>query len=151
MIKHFETPSAVIVMLIKLVDGKKMILLQRRANTGFADGLWDLSYSGHVEYGESMMDAAVREAAEELGIAIDKCNLKFFTMIHKRDKQCDLTYYNGYFSCEQYSGVPSICEKDKCSQLEWFDMEHLPEDLIPDRRIAIEAYKNNAPYIEYGW
>jgi 8-oxo-dGTP pyrophosphatase MutT (NUDIX family) len=149
--EHFLTPSAIILMLVKIQNGKRQVLLQQRQNTGFADGLWDLSCSGHVEQNESMTDAAIREAKEELGISIDRCNLKFFTLIHKRDKACNLTYYNAYFVCTEYADQPRICEPDKCSKLEWFDFDNLPATLIPDRQSALQAYTNGEHYIEYGW
>jgi 8-oxo-dGTP pyrophosphatase MutT (NUDIX family) len=149
--KHYETPSAIILMLLKVTDGKKMILLQKRKNTGFADGLWDLSCSGHVEYGESMTATVIREAREELGVDINRPDVKFVTMIHKRDEECDVTYYNGYFVCANYKGEPHICEPDKCSDLKWFDLDKLPTDMITDRKEAIQAYFANIPYIEFGW
>jgi 8-oxo-dGTP pyrophosphatase MutT (NUDIX family) len=149
--ERFLTPSAIILMLIKNEDGREKVLLQRRQNTGFADGMWDLSCSGHVEHGESMADAAVREAKEELGIIINKSDLRFVTLIHKYERERDLTYYNGYFVCENYLNVPAICEPQKCSELKWFDISSLPCDLIPDRKLALQALKTPAPYIEVGW
>lgn len=149
--QRFLTPSAVVVMITKICLGQTYVLLQRRKNTGFADGLWDLSCSGHVEDGESMTDACVRECAEELGIHVAREDLKFFTLIHKRDKECNLVYYNGYFYLNKYEGQPTVCEHDKCSQICWFNILSLPEDIIPDRRAAIEAYIAKVPYLEYGW
>jgi 8-oxo-dGTP pyrophosphatase MutT (NUDIX family) len=149
--ERYLTPSAIILMLEKHENGRQLILLQRRKNTGFADGMWDLSCSGHVEHGESMTDAAIREAKEEIGVEINKADLRFVTMIHKREEERDLTYYNGYFVCSSFKNQPSICEPDKCSELKWFDINSLPEDLIPDRLQAISAYKNSIPYIEFGW
>lgn len=139
------------VFLIKTNGDKKQILLQKRQNTGFADGMWDLSYAGHVEYKESMKQTAVREGKEELGVEIALEDLKFVTLIHKRDEACDVTYYNGYFCTEKYIGEPTICEPYKCSQIKWFDITDLPENLINDRKVAIKAYFNGTPYIEYGW
>jgi 8-oxo-dGTP pyrophosphatase MutT (NUDIX family) len=151
MAEHFKTPSAIVLLLIKTINGKKYVLLQRRANTGFADGLWDFSCSGHVEHGESMTVAAVREVKEELGVTIQPTDLQFLTMVHKRDKSCDVTYYNGYFACENFVGEPTICEPHKCSELGWFPLDRLPADLIPDRLAALTAYLHHIPYQELGW
>lgn len=115
------------------------------------DGFWDLSCSGHVEHGESMSVAAAREAKEELGVDIPPGNLKFFTLIHKREEENDLTYYNAYFVCKEFDGEPRICEPEKCSELKWFDIDGLPDDLITDRRFALHAYLDGTFYIEYGW
>lgn len=149
--QRFLTPSAVVVMLTKNCIGQTFVLLQRRQNTGFADGLWDLSCSGHVEEGESMTDACVRECREELGLNVAPENFKFFALIHKRDKECNLTYYNGYFYLDKFDGQPTIGEPDKCSQISWFNVSSLPSDLIPDRRAAIEAYIAKKHYLEFGW
>jgi len=151
MSERFSVPSASIVMLIKCECGKRKVLLQRRQNTGFMDGLWDLSCSGHVEHGESMSEAAAREAKEELGITITPNQLKFFALIHKREEEWDLTYYNAYFVCENFSGEPQIGEPQKCSELKWFDLDNLPDDLINDRKQAVKAFFEGVHYIEYGW
>ena len=151
MADRFKTPSAAIVILLREHDGKTQALLQRRQNTGFADGLWDFSCSGHVEYGESMSAAAAREAEEELGIKIDLSELKFAALVHKREKERDLTYYNCYFVCRNFGGTPQIKESGKCSQLTWFDADDLPQDLICDRREAFKAFLSGVHYLEYGW
>ncbi len=47
------------------------VLLQRRSlQKENHPGLWDVSVAGHISAGESAEDAIVREAAEEIGIAI---------------------------------------------------------------------------------
>ena len=51
-------------------DGKKEVLLQLRKNTGFMDNMYDVSCGGHVKKGESLLNTAVREAKEEIGIDI---------------------------------------------------------------------------------
>ena len=44
------------------------VLLQLRQGTGYRDGHWAAAAAGHVEKGESVYDAALREAAEEVGV-----------------------------------------------------------------------------------
>lgn len=50
-------------------DGR--VLLQRRASVkeNWPD-LWDISVAGHVSAGERAIDAAIREAQEELGLTV---------------------------------------------------------------------------------
>jgi len=147
--ERFTAPAGVVLMLIKETDGVKKILLQRRQNTGFADGLLDLSCSGHVEKGEPMSDTVLRECAEELGLTLKKQDLRFVCFIHKRDG--DKIYYYGYFVCDNFEGELRIMENEKCSQLLWADIENLPSDVIPDRVTAVNAYFDGTRYIEYGW
>lgn len=52
------------------------ILIQRRALSGVRyAGMWDISAAGHVNYLEKPIDAAVREAYEELGVTLQADNL----------------------------------------------------------------------------
>ena len=51
-------------------SGEIEILLTLRKNTGYRDGEYELP-GGHVEAGEDLMQAMVREAREELLIDID--------------------------------------------------------------------------------
>lgn len=147
----YKTPSAIILLLLRKVGDKTQVLLQRRQNTGFADGLWDFSCAGKVEIGETMTQTAVREAKEELGVTVAAENLQFAVLVHKCDKPCNLIYYNAYFICTDFIGEPKICEPEKCSQIRWFDIDNLPDGLIDDRKGALKAYLNGLHYIEYGW
>ena len=54
-----------------IVSSDGRVLLQRRAEIKESwPGMWDISVAGHVNAGESPVDAAIREAFEELGIAL---------------------------------------------------------------------------------
>lgn len=49
-----------------LINSAGEVLFGRRQNTGYRDGAWHLP-SGHLEAGESLVTALIREAREELG------------------------------------------------------------------------------------
>ena len=98
-----------------------------------------------------MTQTAVREAREELGVRFSPDKLEFLCLVHKRDKQFNIVYYNSYFECSEFDGEPAICEAEKCSDLKWFDLDDLPDDLIDDRRQALKAYFSGVHYLEYGW
>jgi 8-oxo-dGTP diphosphatase len=52
-------------------DGAGRLLLIRRARESATDpGAWDLA-GGKLDYGETVIDALVREAHEETGLAVD--------------------------------------------------------------------------------
>jgi len=61
------------------------ILLQKRAMTKKVfPGLWDISVAGHIGAGETILDAAIREVHEELGLEIKSDELlKIGTRIHQ--------------------------------------------------------------------
>ena len=54
MAEHYRSLVAVMLILEREADGRRELLLQRRQNTGYADGLWDVAVSGHLEEGESL-------------------------------------------------------------------------------------------------
>lgn len=52
-----------------LTEDKKKLYLQRRALTKkIQPGVWDTAVGGHVDYGEDIVSALIRESREELGI-----------------------------------------------------------------------------------
>ena len=149
MSERFKNCSAVMLMLMrKNYEGKEERLLQKRQNTGYMDGYWDFSASGHVEENEPMKKSMIREAFEELGVEIDYNDLDFVTLIHKNK---GAIYYNGYFKAEKWINEPQIKESEKCEKIKWFSINNLPDNLIDDRKEAIRNYENNIYYSEFGW
>lgn len=53
------------------------ILLQKRAsNKDTHPGLWDVSVAGHIGAGEDILDSALREIEEEIGLSVSEGNLQ---------------------------------------------------------------------------
>lgn len=53
---------------VLIFNAKGDVLLQRRGDTISYPGLWNDSASGHVDVGETYVEAALREMKEEMGI-----------------------------------------------------------------------------------
>lgn len=149
MSERFKTLSAVQLILIKDTENGEEVLFQKRQNTGYADGFYDLSACGHVEENESMKMALCREAKEELDITINPDDLEFVCMIHKNTD--GYTYYNGYFKALKWSGDIKINEPEKNAELKWININELPDNVVDDRKEAIYNYKNKIKYSEFGW
>jgi len=132
---------------IILSEDNKQILLHVRQNTGYCDGQWDTAASGHVEADETAKEAVVRECQEEVGIRVEISDLDFAHLTH-HFSESDRNYYHIYFLVKAYSGVPSIMEPDKATDLRWFDLDDLPEPMIPCRKKALEAWTNGILYTE---
>ncbi len=129
MSERFVTRAAVFIIL-RNKDGQ--ILLQQRANTGYLDGYWDFP-SGHLERGESIHEAAVRELAEEVGITISVDELR---LVHiDQYLRNDADYINFAFIADHWSGEPKIGEPDKCSAIGWFAGDALPEKCTNNVRV----------------
>lgn len=62
-------------------DGELEFLWQKRSETvDRYPGYYDISAGGHVNLGESLIEAAVRECREEIGVEILGEDLKFMTL-----------------------------------------------------------------------
>lgn len=125
--ERYQSKVAVFLILTREENGKTGILLQERYNTGYMDGKYDAACSGHLEKGESVSMALVREAKEEIGIDINEKDLRFVELIHSYKED----YINVFFTTKKYSGTPKIMEPEKCDDLRWFDIENLPENIFP--------------------
>ncbi|OGZ84413.1 MAG: hypothetical protein A2599_00910 [Candidatus Staskawiczbacteria bacterium RIFOXYD1_FULL_39_28] len=146
--RHKEVPAGY-VLLIK--DGK--VLLQRRCNTGYMDGKYSLP-AGHVDEGENYSQCAIREAKEEIGVDLKPEDLKFAHLMHRLSdpEWKDLKYrIDVFFITEKWEGVPRIMEPDKADDLSWFDLNNLPENIIPYVRLAVDSIRNKTFYSEHGW
>jgi len=141
----FKSYSAVFPIILS--DCRQKILLHLRQNTGYQDGMWDTAASGHVDAGESAKQATVRECKEEIGIDVRVEDLKFTHLAH-HFSESGRTYYHIYFVVNKYEGVPMIMEPDKAAELKWFDLNDLPDNMIPCRKIAIEAWCDDVMYTE---
>ena len=121
--------------------GKEEVLLALRKNTGFNDGEYELP-GGHVDSGEDLFDAMIREAKEELNIEIKREDLKIEHMLHhyKGDR------INFVFSTKKYKGKLSIGEPDKCEKLEWFDFENLPENMYKKAKKVVQEINDGIFY-----
>ncbi|WP_346917306.1 NUDIX domain-containing protein [Clostridium sp.] len=146
--KHFKSLSAIFPIILQEKDDTIQILLHRRKNTGYQDGKWDIAASGHVDEGETAKMAVVRECAEELGIDVKIKDLSFVHLSHRVSNTGGRTYYDIYFVVNKYHGIPKVIEPDKCSELRWFKIDDLPNEIIDIRKIVIDNYKNDIQYSE---
>ncbi|WP_410575649.1 NUDIX domain-containing protein [Amycolatopsis sp. cmx-4-61] len=64
-----------------ILERGEQVLLATRANTGYADGQWNLP-SGKLEEGEDLVAAIIREAREEIDVEVDRDDLEMVTSVH---------------------------------------------------------------------
>ena len=123
------------------------VLLMRRANTGFFDGLLSLP-GGHVEPGESVKMAAIREMREELAVELSADDLRTVGVVHRLS---DTNRIDFFLQAARWTGTPARAEPDKCSALQWVARDALPADTVPYVAEAL-ARDASVPWIaESGW
>ena len=137
-----ENFLSAIYLIIKNSEGK--ILLQRRQGTKLWPGFLALP-AGHVDEGENVYDAAIREAIEELSITITKQDIIDSFVVNRRNKSL-APYFDVYFEISSYKGQIKINEPEKCSELKWVDINNLPNDMID---FEIDAIKNRQKNIMF--
>ncbi|MCX7570437.1 NUDIX domain-containing protein [Tumebacillus sp. DT12] len=133
MTERFKMAVAVHLFLIR---GSQVLLL-RRYNTGFEDGNYSVVV-GHLDGGEDVIAAAVREAKEEAGIDLRREDVRVVGVMHRkaRDERVDF-----FVAADRWSGEIVNCEPDKCDELSWHDRERLPINTIPYIRQALGNFK----------
>lgn len=104
--------------------------------------MYDMACSGHLESGETLAHATVREAYEEIGITIKEEDLKMIALIHPYEDD----YINVFFTATSYEGVPTIKEPNKCGDLNWFNINELPDNTIIRIRNVLENVKRGIIY-----
>ena len=124
---------------------EKQILLLRRFNTGFRDGEYSIP-AGHLDGGETVMDAAIREAKEEVGVDLAADDMVFSSVMHRieDDERVDF-----FVHVRKWDGEPFNAEPDKCDDLRWVDIDTLPANIIPYVKQALENHWNGNPFDEY--
>lgn len=145
-IRHTNVPAAY---LILFKDNK--VLLLRRFNTGYEDGKYSM-IAGHVDPGETFSQTIIREAKEEGGIILNPDMLEVAHVMH-RDSGCDEQNerVDVFFVAKEWSGEIKNMEPSKCDDLTWFDLDDLPDNVIPYIKHVLESINNKKIYSEFGW
>lgn len=128
-----------------LINKNNKVLLQKRCNTGYMDNMYAF-VSGHLESNESLLQGVVRESKEEVNIELDEDKVRFVCFIRRAS---DNNYINSYFMYKDFDGDVINMEPEKCSELKWFDIDKLPNNIIPNDKRAIYNMTNGIVLDEY--
>lgn len=123
------------------------ILLLRRFNTGYEDGNYSV-VAGHLDGNEEVKTAMIREACEEAGITISPDDINVVGVMHRK---ADSERIDFFLTAKEWKGDVKNMEPDKCDDLSWFDINHLPDNTIPYVRKAIHNYMNGIYFDSFGW
>jgi 8-oxo-dGTP diphosphatase len=123
------------------------ILLLRRFQTGYRDGEYSMP-AGHLDGGETVVAAAIREAREEVGVEIAPEAVLFSSVMHRceGDERIDF-----FVEVKAWHGEPFNAEPHKCDDLHWASLDGLPENMVPYVRRGIRNHKAGINFDEYGW
>lgn len=139
--ERFKLTPSVYLVLIK----DKKILLSRRYNTGYFDGNYSFC-AGHLDGGETLKEAMIREAKEEIDIALNITDLELIHTMNRKIPGNERVDF--FFTAKKWRGTPKIMEPEKCDDLNWFDLTNLPQNIVPYIKQAIDSFLNNKNYSE---
>lgn len=128
-----------------------LLLERRNSTTGkteilmilaeYLDNRYDLP-GGHLEPGEDLYDAMIREAKEELGIEIKREDMQIVHIYHHFEK--DMLKF--VFKVKIFKNEIQNLEPEKCKELKWVDIENLPVNTISGIRRELEYIKSKKHY-----
>lgn len=140
---RFRRVGAVHVLLLRGDD----LPLLRRAHTGYEDGNSSV-IAGHPDGGETVVDAAAREAHEEAGVTIRSADVAVVGVMHRcaADERVDF-----FVSATDWAGEIVNREPHKCDELAWFPLDALPANVVPYVHRASEHFRTGTWVDSFGW
>ncbi len=107
-----------------IVEQDQVLLLKRLKDP--EAGCWSIA-GGAVDFGETIEDAIKRELKEELAVDIEISTLLGVT--NHILPEAETHWVSPVFLVEIVSGTPKIMEADKHSDLRWFKISRLPDNI----------------------
>lgn len=111
-------------------DGSQVLMGKRKGK--HAAGTYSFP-GGHIEYGETLEQAARREIREETGLEVQEivpyAPFPFKTSVFP---EINRQYVTLFLQTWLQTGEPQLLEPDKCEFWSWFPYHRLPTPLFPD-------------------
>lgn len=83
---------------------------------------------GHLEFGETIIDCALREVMEETGLIVSNPTIATFSEDFYADE--GKHYVTFLVTVDWTAGEPEVKEPDKCLGWDWYQYEQLPAPLF---------------------
>lgn len=129
-----KRPSIGVGVIIK--DGDRVLLMKRQNSHGA--GTWSMP-GGHLEYGESPEECAMREAEEEVGVSIT--DLTFRTITNDIFAEEGKHYVTIWIEGTYVAGEARINSPREMSEVGWFSWNALPTPrFLPLEHLLAQGY-----------
>ena len=137
---HFQL--IVDVHLLLLSDDE--VLLGRRANTGYGDGAYEPP-SGRLAERETLVEAAARVAAAQVGIALDPTRVSLAHVMHDVSGAGRMAFF---LTADAWAGEP-VTAANSYSDFGWFPLCQLPANMIDRARVAVRNFAAGGRFSTY--
>ena len=121
-----------------IYNSRGEVLLQLRASEKLLyPDRWDLSAAGHVAANEEVELSALREVEEEIGIKIDKEDLRFLTITkdHVDFNGMNINEISYVYLCKYDDDISKLSlQKEEVSEIKFIDIDEIKKEynLHPD-------------------
>ena len=126
-------------------DKKQILLQQRTKSKDTFPLLWDVSVAGHIGAGEDIINSALREIEEEIGITIQQADLQkigCFKSIQKHTNYLIDCEFHHTFICELNIEFNLLKKQD-------IEVEDLQLKLISDFKIELNNSETKKLYVPH--
>lgn len=127
------------------------LFLIKRIDKVWGNSQWNFP-GGLIEEGESIINAAVRETREEVGVIVAPEDFRLTHVLDVRKGGTnDKSIYGFYFIAHRWSGEVVNNEAEKIADAQWFNSDTLPQNVTEHALLALQAMKNKKHYVQHGW
>ncbi len=136
---------------IWIINDKKELLLQKRSATKKTHpNCWDISGAGHIRARESVIDGAIRELKEELGVEAKDKDLQYIATIKSTKNPQNMEFGYVYLLRCNKKIEDYIFEDDEVSEVKYVyfeDLEKMVADKVEGLLIHEEEYNKLFEFI----
>lgn len=115
-------------------DFGRLLFQQRSTNKKNFPGLWDVSVAGHVEAGEALKLAALREAREELGLSIPEQELEYLDVYKEEHRHgpeyLDREFHHTYLYRLPYPLPDMQLQKEEVADIALVPLTQCAEEIL---------------------
>lgn len=133
-------------------DNKELLLQKRSASKKSHPNCWDISGAGHIRAGESVLEGAIRELKEELGVTAKEDALEYIATIKSTKDPKNMEFQYVYLLKCNRKIDEYIFEDNEVSEVKYVYFEEL-EKMVEERTEGLliheEEYKNLFEYIRH--
>ncbi len=124
-----------------IVAQEENVLLQKRIGS-HGEGTWSCP-GGHLDFGETIEECAMRETREEVGIEIT--DIRFVGITNDVFQKEGKHYITVWVQGEYKNGAPTIHAPEEVAEVGWFSWDSLPTPLfLPlQNLVAGNSYPRN--------